>query len=198
MARIGIDIDGVLCDFNQGFVKIINQLYPNRVSPDYVQQSWDWHEVLSPSEYDRCFQKAMSIINWWLTLPAYYKSVIQLNYWLSGVKDQEVWIITSRPDSANEASMSATYQSKQWLEFCNIGSKYNTVELLTVPHSEDKVDICSRLDIDWMIDDKPETIQAMDDFPYLHAALMDQPWNQGVSVKWRVKSMKEFLKQLPG
>ena len=193
MARIGIDLDGVLANFNAGFVRIILQLFPGRVPEDYVQRSWDWSEVLSPSEYDQVFSQAMATWNWWTTLPAYYEDVSGLARWIASHTDQEIWFVTSRPDSEG---YSATYQSRKWLESVGLWETDNSLNVMTVPHSEDKVDICSRLNIDWMIDDKPETIESMDQFPYLHAALISRPWNHEAKVKWRVLSVGQFLSNI--
>lgn len=193
MARIGIDLDGVLADFNHSFVKIIRHLYPGRVTADYVQKSWDWREVLSSQEYDRCFEKAMSIPNWWSSLEAYRLEMEDLQMWLASHYNHEIFIVTSRPDGKG---INATYQSEHWLKACGLEPQCNSLSVITVPYSEDKVDICSRLDILWMIDDKPETIQAMDQFPYLRAGLMSRPWNQGAEVKWRVESMGKFLSEV--
>ena len=190
MARIAVDCDGVLANFIRAFVELFNRLHPGRNITEEAWTSWGGGGQFTKAEESAMWRVIQQTENFWLGVDAYSDCVGDLAQWLMTQRDQDVWIMTSR---ANSAGMTTTKQTQIWLDACGVRPIHNYLGVITVPNSDDKVDICSRLDIDWMIDDKTETIESMDRFPYLHAALLDRRWNQDAQVKWRVKSMVEFL-----
>lgn len=190
MARVGIDCDGVLAHFTKRFVEVVNSLWPGKLPEGYEPVTWDYTEVLTKKEMSRAFKRVRETENFWLGLDAHADAVGDLATWFITQKDQEVWVVTSRADTNG---MSATWQTEQWLRACGLSPGHNFLGVITVPSSEDKFDILTRLDIRWMIDDKAETIEHMEQFPYMGAALMDQPWNRKSTAKWRAKRLRDFL-----
>ena len=188
MARVAIDCDGVLADFVRAFNVIVG------LPPEFEPDNWDYRGVLTKKEIEAGFYRAKRIPNWFTTLEPHRENVAQLVRWLGATKGHDVWIVTSRFETSG---MSAAWQTEWWARACGIKGYENYLGVVTVPLSEDKVDICSRLNVDWMVDDKIETIESFDRFPYFRAALMDRPWNQGAEVKWRVKDMEGFLNAIP-
>jgi hypothetical protein len=192
MARVGVDCDGVLANFIAAFLVVLHRLYPEHPQTEANWTQWDG-TLVSNRETKKVWAEIKATENFWLGVPAHIDDVGDLARWLFREQGQDVWIVTSR---AKGAGMTTTKQTQLWLDSCGIKSCGNYLGVITVPDSDNKVDICSRLDIDWMIDDKVETIESMDRFPYLHAALLDRPWNQGAKVKWRVKTVGEFLRAI--
>lgn len=184
MSKIAVDCDGVLADFVRAFN------IEAGLDPDYQPTGWDWSGILTKAQADATRERMMSTENGWLTLSAIRENVSALARWLAATRYQDVWIMTSRWDTPG---LTTAKQTELWLYNCGVRSMGNHLGVIVVPYSEDKVDICSRLGIDWMVDDKLETIEAFDNFPYLHGALLDLPHNRQREVKWRVKNVGEFL-----
>ena len=179
--------DGVIADFMRAFNSLVG------LPPELVPSEYNYTGVLTRAELNAGFERAKAIPNWFLGLEPYRPNVHDLAVWLAYHSGHDVWIVTSRFETVG---LSVALQTKMWIDMCGVKGYDNYFGVLTVPHSDDKVDICSRLNIDWIVDDKTETIESMDRFPYLHAALLDRPWNQDAQVKWRVKSLGEFLKEI--
>jgi hypothetical protein len=187
MAKIAIDCDGVIANFTRA----VNALMG--LPEDYEPTDWNWTGKLTKADMKSVFNRIQQTTNFWMGLEPYRDNVRQMARWLGYNVGHDVWVMTSR---AETVGLSTAKQTEIWLEMCGIKGYENHLGVVTVPYSEDKVDICSRLNIDWIVDDKTETIESMDRFPYLHAALLDRPWNQDADVKWRVKSLGEFLKEI--
>jgi hypothetical protein len=194
MARVGLDCDGVLASFAAAFIEILRQVEPDNPLTETNWTSWEYGGHVSPTVARKVWNVIKNTPNFWLRCPAYEDNVRALAKWLATTTKNDVWIVTSRANTGG--TLTVTEQTRMWLDNCGVRAYLNYFGVITVPWPDDKVDILSRLDIDWMIDDKVETVQSMDRFPYLHAALLDRPWNQGAEVKWRVKSVAEFLTQI--
>jgi 5'(3')-deoxyribonucleotidase len=194
MARVGVDCDGVLANFAHQFIAILDKVRPGHGLTEENWNSWEYGDKVSEADASAVWKIIKGTPNFWVACPAYESNVRDLARWLNTESGHDVWIITSR---ANTAGLSVSQQTQMWLDAIGVRAYYNYFGIITVPNPDDKVDILSRLDIDWMIDDKTETIESMDRFPYLHAALLDRPWNQDAKVKWRVKSVGEFLAAIP-
>lgn len=191
MARIGIDCDGVLANFGAAFIEVLHQVEPNNTLTEDNWTSWEYGDRVGAATIRKVWNIIRNTPNFWLRCAAYESNVRALAKWLAITTKNDVWIVTSRANT--RGTLTVTEQTRQWLDCCGIRSYLNYFGVITVPDPDDKVDILSRLDIRWMIDDKVDTIESMDRFPYLNAALLDRPWNQHGKVKWRVKSVAEFL-----
>lgn len=150
--NIGIDIDGVLTDeqryiidygsafFTQNNIpyKIHDDIYDSKdifeISEDEYDKFWEEH-IFDYSENIRIRPFATEIIN----------KLIEENH--------KIYIITSRSYTTYENDYRLKMQSivKEWLE--RNGIKYNDIIF-----SREKDKICKELNIDVMIEDKPENI----------------------------------------
>lgn len=192
MARMAIDCDGVLADFVGAFVRLYNS---RRMSRRITAE--DWTNWGGGGQFNRKEEKEMWKVitatpNWWLSVEA-LPGVGELARWMSGQSGHDIWVVTSRTETAG---MTATKQTERWLQECRLNPGNNYLGVITVPDSDDKVNLVSKLDIDWIIDDKADTIEQMDRFPYLKAALLTQTWNHMATPKWRVNSVAEFLSSI--
>ena len=61
-------------------------------------------------------------------------------------------------------------------------------------HSEDKGFAADQLNLEWMIEDNPEHLQAVNDYGY-KTITFDQPWNQGYEHRynWRCYDWFDIL-----
>lgn len=191
MAKIGIDCDGVLANFIRAFVAEVNRIWPGRLPADFEPDDWDMKgSGLTGADIKLVWERIKGTQNWWLQADAYSDNVGDLAMWFNTHYGNEVWVVTSR---AETLGFGVAHQTKMWLDACGVLPQHNYFGVIVVPDKDDKIDILSRLDIRWMIDDHAETIESMDRFPYMRAALLDRPWNQHADVKWRVKSVGEYL-----
>jgi hypothetical protein len=193
MARVAIDCDGVLADFVQGFIDIAKQVIPEVTITNEAWTDWFGGGQFSKTQEKAVWKAIRKCENFWLYLQG-LPGMSDLAQWLNTTVGHDVWVVTSRATVGGR--LTNTKQTALWLDSCGVHAQHNYLGVITVPDSDDKVDIASRLDIRWMIDDKVETIEAFDRFPYMRAALLDQPWNQHAQVKWRVKSVAEFLEAI--
>jgi hypothetical protein len=193
MARVGVDCDGVLANFGAAFIAILDELFPSHALTEENWSSWEYGDRISKKEANAVWKVINNTPNFWVRCSAYEANVRAFAKWLNTTSGNDVWIVTSR---AHTVGLSVTQQTQMWLDGIGVRPYHNYLGIITVPYPDDKVDILSRLNIRWMIDDKTETIESMDRFPYLNAALQDRPWNQTAQVKWRVKNMAEFLSSI--
>jgi 5' nucleotidase, deoxy (Pyrimidine), cytosolic type C protein (NT5C) len=197
MAKVGIDVDGVLANFGAAFVDISNKIYPGRVERGWVPRDWGFDGKFTPAEIDKIWERIRATPNFWLSLSAYPDNIGALARWLAGHKNQDVYFVTSRADTAG---MSVANQTELWIRSCGISKFDNYLGVMVVPNSEEKATLYQAAGIEWSIDDKPETVQACD---LLHpllakhrAYLLDRPWNQGARVEHRIGSVGAFLGEI--
>jgi len=186
VARLGIDVDGVLADFGGAFRRVIEHTFPGRIPAQYIPDTWDWpNKFLTKKEVGTAWRVFNSKWNAWLYLRA-LPGVAEL---AQGMGGHDVWAITSR---AQTQGMTAQAQTEEWLRQCQVD-----IPVITVPDSNQKAALVQAMELDGMLDDKGDTIVQIDG---LHPALtrvkgllLSQPWNAGVKVKRRVASVKEFF-----
>lgn len=193
MAKIAIDCDGVLANFNDGFVELVNKMFPNRLPRGYVPATWDWDGYLTEAEIDKLFKRIKSTENWWLSLSAYPEAIGALSTWMIGVAGHDIWIVTSRIETMG---MTVAKQTEWWLKSCAIYPVHNYLGVMPVPQSDMKAALYEAAEFDYSIDDKGETVEQCDEMPNHKAYLLSQPWNRDAKVKHRVKSVAEFLKEI--
>lgn len=187
MAKISLDCDGVLCDFNRGFIELINKRFPGKLPRDFQPTTWNY---ITPEEQDEVWEDMKKIPNWWLSLEAYTDNVGALATFLKTTTNMDVYITTARTVGSG---MTVAKQTSMWLNGCGVFSDMNYLGVITGCESDEKVHVYQKLGIQWSIDDKSETVEQCDRLEGHTAALLDRPWNQDAKVKWRVKSVQEFL-----
>lgn len=190
MARITIDCDGVLADFNTGFIAEANKIWPGRIPADYVKPGYDEWDGLTRAEIAQVWERIDNTPNWWLTLNALPDEVGELARFLLTQRDQDIHICTARKEGAG---MTVAKQTKAWLFACGVAPGSNYLGVIPVVNSHKKASVYKALGVQWSIDDKGETVLQCDKLEGHNAFLLDRLENRNVTPKRRVGSMKEFF-----
>jgi 5'(3')-deoxyribonucleotidase len=171
--RIAIDIDGVLANI---YDPIFKELRLDYTSDDV--RKWDFFDELNVDRqkfwdtYKKLWSEKFYLI------PLIEKDSPKILAELR--RSFEIHIMPSRPKGTRLGTL-------QWLEYHRIG--YD--KIIFLPPSADKTKILSLDDYLCLVDDNPAF--AKDE----RVILFDQPWNQGVNAKRRIRSLKELLDILP-
>lgn len=150
---VGVDIDGILADFNTGYIKLLNTIRPDikfpPVSPTYPNV-WNYHYAAGVTKEEAA--KSWALIredtNFWFSLDPYPDAVSFLVWLKSFSRKNDIYFVTDR------AGQTAKYQTERWLH--KAGFPEPTV--LLSPH---KAMICKGLKANYYIDDKNENCQSV-------------------------------------
>lgn len=186
MARIGIDIDEVLCETERGFLAFYNSRY----GTDYK------HEQMIEYSFGRSFgvseDEEKSLLDAFFasdnfinagTIPGSKEAVVKLS------QDNEMYAISSRPTALMQTTMT-------WIgvHFPNCFKEV----ILTDSHYDDSVtksDICEDKGLKFLVEDQIRYAEGCAEVcPTVY--LMDKPWNQAKLKKKniiRVKSWEEIM-----
>ena len=199
--RLGIDLDGVICEFNKAYARLLAEengvdLLPSgwEGNPE-VFHTWNWDAEFGygPAVMDRVWQEhIIRSSKFWEKLPVLpeaYGVIRQLD-WLSK-NDVDVYFLTNR------MGKNAKLQTEKFLY--NEGMAYPTVIL-----ASNKVPIIRSLDLTFFVDDKLETMQELVSVANRdrwlsdkHFFLKDAPWNRagrrGLEVVGSVKEALELV-----
>ncbi len=196
--RIGLDIDGVICDFNHGYVKELiranGYVIPPRVKSWDIKNdpdTWDYavpygfsHEV--NEEVWKDISNSYSGGYFWRQLPSLLSrdDRKRLN---NIMDDHDVYFVSKRPLSMHGATI-------EWMQ------EYFPHPHLTVLLSNKKGLIASGLQLQAFFDDKPKNLEDI-----LRACgttcacfLIDQPWNRDFNHPYitRISSIFAGLEEL--
>ena len=105
MLRLGIDVDGVVADFQSAFRALAER--------ELGLPASDVETELSKSDVDRLWRVVADTTNWWLDVPAYEPDQIKRLYAQARTARWEMFFMTSRPPSAGD---SVQLQTQVWLE----------------------------------------------------------------------------------
>lgn len=190
MFKLGIDLDGVLCDFTAGFYAVAEKLYPGRIPKDHIQRCWNFSDTgLTPGEVDSVWRAVMHTSNFWLNLPPYEDNVAALAHLMNTRwTDIEIVYLTSRVPTLG---LSVAQQSDLWLGRHRLMRPGCCV--IVKPANWPKAAIYSILDVPLSIDDYLGNVNQT--VPGHQAFLLDRPWNrEGRNPETPVvASLDEFL-----
>lgn len=170
MSILGIDVDGVLADFNSTFIDRIiavtgKDLFPPRPFDIPV---WDYpeHYKYTKAETSAVWESIKSDDHFWETLPAYPDTEQTLTR-LSGLDDNgyDIYFITSRPGK------DAKHQTEAWLRH------HGFLARPTVLLSGAKGLCAEALTLDKYIDDRWENCVDAQRFTGCETFLLTRPWN---------------------
>ncbi len=186
---IGVDIDGILSDFNTGFKKVVvettgKDLFGANWTPDEIQ-TWNYTKDqygYTPEEDKASWKVVKESPSFWYDLPPLAGTFDFLQS-LSGDFIDDVYFITHR------SGKHVKVQTEEWL-FTN---GYRDVP--TVLISADKAGCCKALDITYYIDDKNENCQSVS-LGNTKCFMLAKPWNQKQDAVSRITSLQEFLEVL--
>lgn len=193
MAKVGIDIDGVLARFDEGFTTFANNLYGyEKIPVGYIPKDWYWSDVLTKEEESNLWKNFGALKNFWLTLNE-FPNLQELCKFLAQNQEHDVWFISSR---AKCSGMSIAKQTQLWLQDHMGPFFYLTRGLVMTTKSDKKRQVIEGMGVEFMIDDHGETIVDLDESKGVKAFLLDRNWNQHVIVKNRIKTFAEYLEAI--
>jgi 5'(3')-deoxyribonucleotidase len=168
---IGVDIDGVLASFNEGFIQRVvdvtgRDLFPPR---PFDIPCWDYpaHYGYTPEETANVWDSVTSDSKFWQNLPAYPDTLVSLTLLSNAaIAGHDVYFITSRP------GIQAKLQTERWLK------RHGYLPTPTVLISSAKGKCAAALQLDKYIDDKWENALDVASVTGAEVYLLNRPWNQ--------------------
>lgn len=187
---IGVDIDGILSDFNTGFRKVVvdvtgRDLFGENWTPDDIT-TWNYTKDqygYTPEEDKAAWDFVKASPSFWYDSPP-LDGAFDFLQSLSGDFIEDVYFITTR------MGKHVKVQTEEWL-FTN---GYRDVP--TVLISSDKGGICKGLKVTHYIDDKNENCTGVRDAGGTDCYMLAKPWNQVQNGVPRINTLGEFLEVL--
>lgn len=173
MREIALDVDGVLADFNHGFIALANQEGLGEHFPKSPDEIKEWY--YSDRELiNKLFAKVITNDKFWLELPGYKNTPVPLGFVPKAY-------ITARPCSSDVTA--------RWLK----EHGFPKAPVYTVKDGEDKLEVLRKLGSPIFVDDKMETVQMLNDNG-LVCYCMDRGWNQTLNPEYpRIRGLEELL-----
>jgi len=195
MRRLGVDVDGILANFNDAYVARIRQVTGRNLFADPpLMDVWNYPQAAGYTgrELRLVWDDIKADGRFWSSIKPYD----DISTSMSGLRWQharggDIYFITARPGD------SAKRQTEQWLlarqEFlCPIPP--------TVLMSSDKAACCKALELDAYVDDRWENARDVGQTP-TRSYLLTRPWNVAYAAHahnvTRVNSLSEFFALLP-
>lgn len=167
--KIGIDMDGVLCDFVKGY-NALAKAHLN-INLPYPAQTWNWHldNGMTQAQADRLWEiiKTTTFHGTLLPLDGAIEAIERLNK-LSH-QGNDIYFITSRSGAL------AKFYAEMWLAF-------HGMDRPTVLIAKDKGPIAAGLLLDMFVDDLPDNIVTVGKASAARLYLIDHPYNQSPNV----------------
>ena len=165
--RIAVDIDGVILDMVIKICEIFNEQFDTDYTKEDVKR-WEFYKDWNVSEeiifniFYKAYEESM-------TLPLIVADALQILKKLNN--HHHVDLVTAR-NSKFEIHL---------LERLNSLGIKKGVHYVNLIHVEPKpYDVKIRLDYDILIDDNPNLVKSIENFPNKRILLYDQPWNHHV------------------
>jgi len=185
--KIGVDMDGVLADFTGPALHNAKYLWGVDISKEEVRETrmaqFIWNNYLTPAQKLN-FKEANELYsymcpeNFFFELPPLPGAIETLKILC---EKHEVIIITKPLEWNN-----CPGEKRDWLKRYLGDSKYSLV-------MTDSMSTKKYLDVDFLIDDDPRAIEAVE---YSVALMVEQPWNEDYREGWIGNSIKDFASSL--
>jgi uncharacterized HAD superfamily protein len=189
---VGIDLDGVLCDFNTRMVSFVNAVAGTIHRPSDVTR-YDYTECLGVTEEQviQAFEEYVDgVPNFWKHIAATSSKNILSAAQIS--RETNLYAITKRRETCNDARSvweTTIGQSRYWLEAYNI----HVAGVVRVDYSKDKLNAIKILQCEYFLDDHPDTFVSCYN-EGINIYLMDAPYNRHVDAgNRRISSVEEYL-----
>lgn len=189
--RLGIDCDGVLCNFNHAFVELTvrvlgKDLYPGPAGTFDIF-TWNYPEFFgyTSSDVTKIWDHIKSDPDFWLNIPA-YKNTKQAMKVLANLQqsNNDIYFITNR------MGVNAKRQTEKWLD------RFDMMPT-TVLLSKDKGLCATALALDAYIDDKWENcVDVAMQNDTIKVFCMDQPWNHTKVSDLKIIRVSSILEML--
>jgi uncharacterized HAD superfamily protein len=191
--KIGIDVDGVVANFNKGYIKLLNSLHNRTADVEYAPQTWNYESELgfSTQEVSEAWQYISKSARFWMEL----EPTPDAEEFLASLPNTHQYIfITSRP------GVNAAEQTAFWLSHHGMPGRFG------VEVSSEKGDKCLEHSVDLYLDDKGENIlDVLAKSPKTTPYLLACPYNQHVQLMLvdhpkahTVASVMSFLEVVKG
>lgn len=187
--RIGVDVDGVLADFNESFIDTVKRLTGRDLfGAGYVPTTWNYPEAVGYTgpEVTQVWDTIKANPTFWLSLRPYWDAMTALEQLRVMSVEHDLYFITSRP------GVKAKHQSEVWLATHSGDFAWNPTVLI----SSEKGKCAKALHLDYYVDDRYENVQDVvsETRGRTFAYMVDRPWNQSVPMEpRRVGSISDFL-----
>jgi uncharacterized HAD superfamily protein len=163
--KIGIDIDGVLANFNSAYIRLLGRIGGKYVDTSYQPTQWSYETDLGfDGETVHMAWEEIKKGGFWYSLDP-LADVLDLP---DICEDHDVYFITQRPGKY------AKLESEDWLR------EHYGVDVPTVLITESgKGPIVKALDLDLFIDDRDKNIlDVRRESPRTHCFIVDRPYNR--------------------
>lgn len=191
--KIGIDVDGVLADFNKSFIERViavtgKDLFPPRpfdIPTWHYPQHYGYTDAEMKYPDGPVWGSISDDSSFWYHLSPYDGVVEFMARLDSGVHD--FYFITNRPGAT------AKSQTENWIDYHNFGLQSDSFSNPTVLVSGAK-GMCARaLKLDLYIDDNTENcLDVNSASPSTHVIMLARPWNTAQMGILRVDSLHQF------
>lgn len=179
MAKIAVDLDGVCCNFIDGFLRYMNvrlNLYP-KITHNHIT-TWNWWELnlgFTEYEWNVCFQE-FTENRMWQSLDI-FDDVMPSLCSLSE-EGHEIYYLTDRPRKARRSTLKFLL--------------HNGLPVDGIIFTKKKIPIAKSLGITIAIDDKTETVEEYYDAGII-AVLRNHLYNTNTNrYNMKVNNMREF------
>jgi uncharacterized HAD superfamily protein len=197
--RLGIDVDGVLADFNNSFIDRVVQVCKRDLFPlrPFEIPTWDYpqHYGYTDAEIERVWADIKKDPFFWETLPTYPETAQALHdlQKRATMFRDEIYFITSREGKWPKI------QTERWLRAKNILNISTQDEFRpTVLVSSDKGACADALELDFYIDDKWSNCTDVAMNRSTGVYMVDRPWNREYHSKnvWKISIVPTVLDML--
>lgn len=192
MKRLGLDLDGVLFDFNTHFCNLAKSKFSvshppiDHTYPDRWDYQWDF---ITKAQNRELWNHIIQVSpDWWYRCPTYpwSRDLLEAAY----EHGDEIYFITAR--SAKDCQWQTSMALRDISPDCD-----HHGAVITVPSADQKFPIINSLGIDYYVDDKMETVRdAHVKCPNTQIAVWDRPWNRKLDHPTRLKSVEDYKKWL--
>ena len=189
--RIGVDVDGVLANFNVGYKALIERHTPLRLPDisDYYPTTWHYEKAagISPADEARIWGEIRESSTFWLGLSPYPDTLSVLDRLSVLGLSHDIYFITSR------VGRECKSQTERWLRY----NGWASVASPTVLISSEKGLCCKALKLTHYLDDRNENVaDVLAESPETQTFMLAQPWNQQQGSAPRIPSVAEFLEEV--
>ena len=195
--NIGIDIDGVLADFNSAFWAWHNEKFQTNIDPLKDCTTYDYTKVLQSKGFQVGVDDIIERINKFLSYEKFVEQIPVVSGAFDGISElasiADLYVITSRHPSLKDITT-------LWLDthfpslFKNILLTGNMFKAKN--YEVTKSDIVKEYDIQWVVEDAVFHAEEIVKNGAL-VVLLEQPWNKDVDFNhknlYRVKDWKEVV-----
>lgn len=187
---VGIDLDGVLVEFNLAMLEILTGITGVEYTPEEVV-NYDYSKCLegvTPEIVSQAFDLAINSNGYWVHLTSTSLEAVEAAKDLSYFS--HLYAVTARAENGEAESKYQTTldQSSYWLTTRGI----MCAGVIVCGSATDKGYVTSALRCEYFLDDQPRSwISCMDSG--INAYLLDATYNQDVDTDRRVYSVREFV-----